>query len=302
MSNEVLPAGISDLITSQAMAAEFLFLLADRDGSILTHPALMHATAPSPTSTVVRVPHLGLGGYDLLTATTPGSSVANVALTDSSTDVTVAMRAKAYNIDDLARYIAAGPLAPSLFAQDAAVSIAQTLISVIANITDGFAATAGATTVDLTWNDIIDAKTTLGVAKAGGPLLGILHPRQWGDLEVDALSLGVLPAQTMAGVINQGLGTAFKGQWMGIDFYVSSHVPTANAGADRAGAIFARGGIAWADAMMLPSASSSAIVDIGRARLEVYRGDALADKLIQSYACGAALGIDAAGCSVISDA
>ena len=90
------------------MAAEFLMLLAERDGSILTHPALLHATSPSMTSTVVRVPHLGLGGYDLLSATTPGAEVANTVLADDKTDVTVAMRAKRYNLDDLARFIVNG--------------------------------------------------------------------------------------------------------------------------------------------------------------------------------------------------
>lgn len=300
MANEIVPSGLTDLITSQAMAAEFLMLLADRDGSILTHPALLHATAPSLTSTVVRVPHIGLMGYDLLTATTPGSEIANTALSDDSTDVTIALRAKRYFVDDLARVIANGKIDPVLFAQDAAISVAMTLISLIANVTDDFTAYAGTSGVDCTWDDVLVAKATLGIAKVGGPLLGIVHPRQWADLEKDALSLGVLPAQTMGGVINVGLGSAYKGQWMGIDFYVSSSVPTANGGADRAGGIFGRGGICWADAQLAPKAGA---VDLGRARFQVFdQANYAAESYITSYASGVAQGIDAAGCSLITDA
>lgn len=302
MADEILPAGVTDLITSQAMAAEFLMLLADRDNSVLMHPALMHATAPSLTSTVVRVPHLGLGGYDLLIATTPGSEIANTALTQGHTDVTIATRAKRYNVEDLARLIVNGKIDPVAFAQDAAISVAQTLISLIANVTDDFSGTAGSSGVNATWNDVLDAKSALGVNKAAGELLGLLHPVQWADLEVDALSLGMLPAQTMAGVINNGLGGAFKGRWMGIDFFTSSYVPTANAGADRAGGILARGAVAWADAQMAPE-NDDQIVDLGRARFErVRQGQFIATSYITSYSCGVSKAIATAGISLITDA
>lgn len=302
MANEILPAGIGDLTTRESMAAEYLMLLADRDGSILTHPALLQATSPSATSAVFQVPHLGLGGYDLLSTTTPGSDIANTALTDGSTAVTLAMRGKAYTRDDFARYEASGKLDPVMFAQDAAISVAQTLISLIAAVVDDFSNVAGASGVDCSWNDIQDAKTLLGIAKAGGPLMAILHPRQWGDLEQDAMSLGYLPAQSMAGVITQGLGDAYKGRWMGIDVFVSSHVGTANAGADRAGGVFARGGVAWADAQMADEMDPN-IVNLGRARFErVRKGLQTSTAYVTSYVCGVSKAIDLAGVSVITDA
>lgn len=129
MADEILPAGVTDLITSQAMSAEFMMLMADRDGSLLLHPALFYATSPSLTSTVVRVPHLGLGGYDLLGATTPGSEIANTALSDDKTDVTIAVKGKRYTLEQLARVIVNGRLDPVAFAQDAVISITQTAIS-----------------------------------------------------------------------------------------------------------------------------------------------------------------------------
>ena len=127
MANEILPAGIGDLTTQEAMAAEFLFLLAAHGGAgFLSHPALFHASAPNPTSNVVRVPHLGLRGTNILSATTPGSEVANTALSDGSTDVTIAMRALRYTADDLARWMANGKLDPALFARSAVISINET--------------------------------------------------------------------------------------------------------------------------------------------------------------------------------
>lgn len=300
-ADEILPAGVTDLITTEAMATEFLMLLSEKDGSILTHPALFHATAASLTSTVVRVPHLGLGGSDLLSATTPGSEVANTALSDGHTDVTIAMRAKRYTVDDLARLIVNGKIDPGMFAMDAVIAIAQTLLSLIANVADDFTATAGSSGVDATWNDVLDAKTLLGIAKASGVLLALVHPRQWGDLEIDGLSLGQLPAMTMSGLINTGL-EQYKGRYMGIDWFVTSHVPTADAGANRAGGIFARGAIAWADAQMAPENDPN-IVELGRGRFErVRKGEYISTSHVVSHAAGVAKAIDTAGVTLKTDA
>lgn len=301
MANEILTSGIGDLIAGEVLAAEYLMLLADRDSSVLNHPAIMRATATSPHSNVVRVPHLGLGGYDLLTDVTPGSEVANTAFSDGSTDVTIAARAKRYTATDLAKYVAAGKLGPAMFAQDLVISVAQTMISLIANVGDDFTTTISTTGVALVWSKVLEAKAALGVAKANGPLMAIFSPVQWGHLEADALGLGVLPAQTNAGIVNAGL-SAYKGRYFGIDCYVSSHVPTANAGADRAGCLLSPGAIAWADAQM-PSDGDPNIADFGTARLErVRQGNFLSTSYVFSHHGGCAKAIDAAGVSIISDA
>lgn len=301
MANEIVPSGIGDLVAAEVIANEFLYLLADRDGSILSHPALLHVTG-APHSTVIQVPHIGLAGTDLLSATTPGSEIANTALSDGSTDVTLAMRAKRYNVDDLAEHIAAGKLSPQMIAMDAAISVAQTLISLIANVADDFTSTAGSSGVDATWSNVQAAKALLSVAKVQGPLCAILHPVQWADLEADALSLGALPAMTMSGVINQNLGSSYKGSYMGIDFYTSSAVPTADAGANRAGAVFGLGGIAWADAMMSPQNDPN-VLDLGRARIErVRQGHFAATSWVISHVAGVSKAIDAAGVTLKTDA
>lgn len=300
MADEILPAGLGDITASEEVATEFLYLLAERDDNILTHPALFQATGDG-TSNVVRVPHLGLAGYNILAATTPGSEIANTALSTGYTDVTIAARAKRYELNDLARFMAGGMLDPSAFAMDAAIAVAQTLISLIANVADDFSGSVGTSGVNATWDDVLDAKTALAIAKAVGAMLGLVHPQQWGDLERDALSLGLSGAMAVAGTLNAGL-TNSKGRWMGVDFFAHTAVPTADAGANRAGGIFTRGAIAWADAQMRPENDPN-IADLGRARLErVRRGTYLQTAWVVSSVMGVAKAIDAAGQTFKTDA
>jgi len=300
---QVLPSNVTDLFASEMIAPEFLLLLADRDGSVLTHPAMMHATGPMG-SNVVWVRHIGLGGYDTLSSTTPGSDIATTAMSDNKTAVTVATRGKRYEMDDLAQFLVGGLLNPVAFAQDAVIAIAQTVISLAANVTDGFSATAGSSGVNATWANVLAAKATLGVAKANGEMLGLLHPVQWGDLELDAMSLGIGPAVANPGIVNTGLG-AYKGRQFGIDFYVSSAVPTANGGADRAGGIWTRGGLCWADVEVEQALAADADkrISLGRGAVEFVRqGLRLASSVVVSHTAGVALGIDDAGVSLITDA
>jgi hypothetical protein len=301
MANEIVPSGIGDLIAGEVLAAEYLLLNADRDLSFLAHPALLRATALNNTSNVVRVPHIGLGGYDTLSATTPGSEVGNTALADGSTDVTIATRAKRYNFDDLARFLIGGKVDPALLAQDLYLSVGNTVIGLLANVGDDFTTTAGSSGVDAAWTDIIDAKTSLSIAKVAGPLVALLHPRQWGDLEVDTFSLGFAPALEFGKLI--GVGTdLYKGRYAGIDFFVSSAVPTADAGANRAGCVFGRGGMAWADAQM-PAENDPNIVDLGTARLErVRQGQFVATSYVYSHHAGVAKAIDSCGVTLKTDA
>jgi hypothetical protein len=301
ITNNLNPSGtpFTDLSTREVLATETLMLLADRDISILNHPALMHATGAVGTSNVVRVPHVGLGGYDTLTATTPGSEITATALASGHTDVTVVSRAKRYSGDDMARFVIGQNFSAPLLAQDSVISVGRTLISLIANVTDDFTAQEGTSGADLTWDDIYAAKAKLRNAGASGPILCVLHPYQWAQLERDAGTLGYAPAMSLNGVINAGLGN-YVGTFAGVDFYTSNAVPTANAGVDLAGALITRGGVAWAD-MMMEAANDPNIIDLGRARFErVRKGEFLATSYVTSYHCGVSKALDGAGVTLIS--
>lgn len=302
MANEMLVTSVTDLFASEVLAAEFLYTLAPRDGSLIGHPVMQSYRKGAPGgSNVVKVPIMGIGA-DLLADITPGTEVANTAFTDSHVDVTIAGKGLRRAVGDLARYVTMGRLGPQTWAQDLAISYIQTLISMIANVGDDFTATAGSTGVNLTWDDIQAAKTILGVNDAEGPLMCVLHPQQWGDLEADALSMGEIPAAAgLAGSINARL-SSYKGNFFGIDFYTSSHVPTANAAADRAGCLLAPGAIAWADAE-IPDEGDPNMVNLGRARLErVRKGEKFETDWVMSYFVGVTKAIDDAGVSIISDA
>lgn len=299
MADEMVPSSIGSIVAGEVLAAEFLMTLADRDASVLEHPAFFHATG-RPGSNVVRVPVLGYG-HDTMAATTPGSETANTAFTDDAIDVTLANYVLRYTADDLARFMADGKIDPVRFAQYAGVNVAQTLIGLAANLTDGFSNVAGSSGVDAAWSDILTAKAFLYIAKAQGAMLGLLHGRQWADLEADALSLGVLPAQTNAAIVNSGL-ESYKGRYFGIDFFVHGAVPTADSGANRAGAIWTPGGLVWADAEYANDGDPN-IVNLVRGQFERARRGTYSDTsyLIRA-AMGVALGINAAGVTVKTDA
>lgn len=301
MANEILPTTVGDLTISEQMAD--LYLLALTSGaSVLMHPALAVATG-RPGSDTVRVPLVGLSGGDLLTSRTPGSAIANTAITDDSYDVVIAPYAKAYNLDDMARFMSGDLLSEQAFAADASLSYQRTVVSKIATIGAGFTATVGSTGVDLTWADLVAAKGLLGVADATGAILAVLHPVQWADLEADALTIGGVAREnsSMQGLIDQGL-VEFKGRYMGIDIFVNSLVPTANAGADRAGCLVTYGAILIADTEY-PPVRSEGVVSLGRAIFASRWDETTASHTYATHAnLGVAMGIDAAGVSVISDA
>jgi hypothetical protein len=291
----------ADLIAGEVVANEFLMLLAERQ-DILNHPALFHATG-KPGSNVVRVPHIGLGGYDLLSARTPGSEVNITDLADDKTDVTIAPYSKRYAVEDFMRFLVDGKLNAAAFAADLAIAYAQTLLYLLANIGDGFTSTCGSTGVNAAWSDIVDGKTKLALYKAAGPMLGLLHPQQWGDLETASLSLGGAAQHEdgLIGVVALGLGQ-YKGRVMGVDWFVTSHVPTANGGADRGGCIVTPGALVYGD-VEYPTEADPNMMGLGRAMLERVRQGTYGQTSWMEHALlGGAMGIDRAGVSVITDA
>lgn len=124
MADEIIYSGIGDLALAAALSAEYILLAADRN-ALPNHPALQYVgdISVGAHSAVIKVPHIGLMGYNLLASTGDGSSVSNTALTDGATSVTVGRYSKAYEASDLAKMTAgAGGLSAQVFAMDAMVS------------------------------------------------------------------------------------------------------------------------------------------------------------------------------------
>ncbi len=74
MANEILYAGLADQRTAEILSGEYLRMLAARE-SLPNHPALVYGGDAAGTgSIVVKVPHLGLDGYDLPNSVADGSA------------------------------------------------------------------------------------------------------------------------------------------------------------------------------------------------------------------------------------
>ena len=159
----------------------------------------------------------------------------------------------------------------------------------------GFSQQCGATTVNLTEQNILDGLVLLAAAGINPPYRGVLHPRQWADLIAD-IGTTVTPAgagaQSAREATNDlavgssgGLGSLY-----GVEWYVSHLVPTATAGADRLGMIVQ---------------PNNALFNVSKwdARVEFERDASLRAREIAITACyGVGELRDAAGIGVLTDA
>lgn len=309
MADEVVLSSAGDLVVAAALSNKFLLLLADRN-ALPAHPAIVAGYAGSVSgrgSAVLKVSHAGLMGYDLLVSGTDGSSVANTALTDGSSTITVTPWVKVYERSDLMAGLRGDLLGQDMFALDAAVSASATQLSAVANLVDNFSTTVGSTGVNASFANFLEAIALLEIAKVQGPYLGILHPRQWADIRADVATASGGAIQFNAGsqaVIDRMKGLGSQGVFCGVDVWTSAHVPTANAGADRAGGIFGAGAIVWAD-MEIPVEPSLDAIALGGGKVLFERDRTARSNLtawVSTMYFGASEGIDAAGVSVITDA
>lgn len=298
---------ITDLRTAEALSGMVIQLLAARD-ALPNHPALMYAgSAEGSGSAVVKVPHIGLEGYNTLAATSDGAAVTATTISDGATTITVARKSRAYAPTDLAKLTGpAGQLDAAAFASDAVRSAAATLVELVAAVTDGFTTTVGSTTVNLVISDFLAAKAALANANVPGPYLCILHPQQWADLVSDIAtndSNGSVVFDPASPEAIARLGTGFQGDLFGVQVFTSTFVPTANAAADRAGGMFGRGAVIWADAAPIVDVPDSQILLGGKILFERDRDalSGLTNYVTHAY-MGVSKGIDSAGVSIISDA
>lgn len=310
MADEILYAGIADQTTAEVLGTKVLYLLADRN-AMPNHPALAAGYQGSVTgrgSKVIKVPHVGIMGYNLLATASEGSTTANTAYSDDSSTITIAMKEKIYSPSDMARMVdATGMLNAQTFAIDAVVSKGATMLSMLANLVGGYSSYVGTSGADATQRNHIDAITTLNVAGVQGPYLAVYHPTQWGDMNVDAALVSGGAAQHSPEIQALMLameGIGYKGTLFGVPVFTTLHVPTANTGADRGGGMFGVGGIVWADGVV-PVEADPNIIQLEGGKLifeRVRNGGASLTGYKSQFPIGMSRGLAAAGCSVITDA
>jgi len=309
MANEVTNAGlIPDLRLARILNNEIQLLLADRF-SLRTHPAIFNAgNIAGRGSSVISIPQAGLEGYDLMTAVGSETTAAsNVALTDASADITIARYALRREISDLANMTDSVGLTAERLAADMVGGYEMAVTNAICDTIDGFTATAGTTGVDLSVDDFFSALFTLEQASVRTPYVSVLHPVQVTDLQNSIRAEGgalqyIAATQEMLAAKGQG----FAGSFLGVDIFKSSKVPTANAGADRAGAMMGYGAVGMAEGSVRPISALSGALQFPAGTViavEYERSSATALTAITGHAYfGVALLQDAMGVSIVSDA
>jgi len=307
MANEILFADLSGSARLAAiLAKEIELTLADR-ASLHKHPSIKFmGNIVGSGSNVIQTPIVGLDGYDTMSSPADGAAVSNTALTETNANITVARRALQYSISDLANLTDSVGLNVQRLAQSMVGSAQMTFQSLLCDVTDGFTSTVGTSGVDMTVDDFFSAQFTLTLASVPGPYICILHPRQLADLQSSLRAEAgpnqyVAATQDMLNIKGQG----FSGMFNGVDIFVSSKVPTANAGADRAAGMFGYGAVGYAEGSPFAITGAGGIVaPAGTPIVVEFERDASSalTKIIGNYYVGVAKLQDSMGVSIITDA
>jgi hypothetical protein len=308
MANEVLYSGLGDLRLAKILNNEIQLLLADRF-SLRNHPSIFNAgNIAGRGSSVLSIPQAGLDGYDLMTAVgSETSSASNVALTDASADITIARYALRREISDLANMTDSVGLNVERLAADMVGGYEMAVTNAICDTIDGFTATAGTSGVDLSVDDFFSALFTLEQASVQTPYVCVLHPVQVTDLQNSIRAEGgalqyIAATQEMLMAKGQG----FAGSFLGVDIFKSSKVPTANAGADRAGAMMGYGAVGMAEGAVRPIAALGGALQFPAGTVIAVEYERTSASALTSITGNAYFGVallqDSMGVSIITDA
>lgn len=309
MANEVLYSGLGDLRLAKILNNEIQLLLADR-ASLRNHPSIFNAgNIAGRGSSVLSVPQAGLDGYDLMTAVGSETTAAsNVALTDGSADITIARYALRREISDLANMTDSVGLNVERLAADMVGGYEMAVTNAICDTIDGFTATAGTSGSDMDVDDFFDALFALEQASVPTPFVAVLHPVQLTDLQnsirAEASNAIAFSPATVEMLAAKGQG--FAGSFMGVDIYKSSKVPTANAGADRAGAMMGYGAVGMAEGSVRPIAALGGALQFPAGTVIAVEYERDSSKALTAITGNAYFGVsilqDGMGVSIITDA
>jgi len=290
---------VGDLRLAQMISQEIRLLLTDSTNLRNTPFMDFVGSINGMGSDTIRVRKAGLDGYDAFTAFSSPAvnpvAVTPSALTDGHVDVVVKRQALAYEITDLAGMTAygVGDVDPFRIAE----SIARSYDSLFADLTGatvaGFTTTAGTSAAALDADKFLDAIQALEAAAsnkgAPGPYVCVLHPKQWADLQDDLLGLSTGSVLTYAPASYEAIsakGSHYKGQFMGVEIYTSSHIT--NDGTDHQGAMFAPGAIGFASGMPTGLPGAAEAMEMGEVMIEMERE---ADKALTRIVGHAYLGM-----------
>jgi hypothetical protein len=313
MGNNLYAGG--DLVVSEILSQEVGLKLAER-GTFWNHPAITYAgSATYQGSSTIKMDFIDQGAQKM-SAVASNVAVTPDAFTFTRASITLAQQRMGRSVGDLLRVLSPSGVIRDVdaFAADAAGSYGVSLSQLLITAGAGFSTDISDTAANLTWAKIREAKATLIAANANftdGNVICVLHPVQYSDLEADAAAAGIGDAVSRspeAQAIQQANGflSGYRGSLFGIDFFTSTDVPTANAGADRRGFMACPSGLLWADALIPASgdtANREILVEGGRMAIEFERDASKALQNVYYQAIlGCSIGQDSAGVTITSDA
>lgn len=288
---------VGDLGFTESLSGLFLELFLGPN-ALPQHLALIYGGSINGTrSDTIKVPLVQAQGNPF-TATAEGTDLSDSDLSTDKATVVVARTGIAYQLGDLWRTADGGDIATKI-AQGLFSGYTRSQLIQLCNLIDGFSKTQTATS-KLTAEDVLKAKAQLGAVP--GPRLGILHSKQFGELEADiGLNLGGAHAFSPASQeLIQKVGSGYVGQWAGIDWFVTDDVVTG--GGDYKGAIMAPGAIAWADGTPEHSGLPTQMLVGGKVLVEEERqAGKFRSRLIANALTGMSLGVTTRGVTLNSD-
>lgn len=162
------------------------------------------------------------------------------ALDPSATTITATEHGVQSVVTDMAWKAIVDPNGKAAFAEDVArnhvraimTKVDTDIMALFDNLDSGVTNTG----VDLTNAHILYVVDLCEKANMPKPWAGFLHPQQWYDLVTEANGPWASAAAS-GSYAEEMYGTYHVGKFYGVDWFVSTNVPTANAGADRGGAI-----------------------------------------------------------------
>jgi len=205
---------------------------------------------------------------DAMTAPAEGAAVGVTDPATSNVTVAIARQALRRQETDLLRITGASSmfsLTQEFLARDAANSIVIRRTAQVAALFPAVANFVGASGVDLTVTNIYQAMFQLQTARNRPPFACVLFPEQMNNFQNDLRGeSGAVQFQNATDAMLAAKGSGFAGSWHNINFWTSDQVPTANAGADSNGSMFAAGAFGYkeASAASMLRAAGSEIVPV----------------------------------------
>jgi len=283
-------AALSDLTVASTLAAELQLKLGDR-ASLMNHPAIAYVGDVSGSGSSAKKVGIVGTGLDAMAAVADGSPVESIALTNTSQTITVARQALYRGVTDLAgqTWASVGELV-SYCAEDMVGAAHLRMTTLITTAGGSFTTSVGTSGNALTVTNIFSAIAALEGQSCPGPFLAVVSPKQLTDFQTslrgETGALQWIPATAELLAIK---GQGYAGNYLGIDFFVSSKCVTS--GADKLGFVISYGAIGYADGTPAPIMGSGGVIYPMGTKMYVEMGrtpESALTKVVGNYYVGVA--------------